>query len=105
MMRTVETDPKSLILVIADMARSNPPIGEPFVAELARRLHGQSPALALPLTWIEQRLAEVGLDDSTSGAGREPAAGRGPGLGEQLDRQPALARRDRLAQLRRIAGS
>ena len=29
-----------------------------FVAELARRLQGQGAALALPLTWIEQRLAE-----------------------------------------------
>jgi len=50
-------DPKSLILAIADMARSNPPISSPFVAEFARRLQGQSPALALPLTWIEQRLS------------------------------------------------
>jgi cellobiose phosphorylase len=56
-----EQDPKSLILVIADMARSNPPITTPFVSELARRLQGQSPALALPLTWIEQRLSESGL--------------------------------------------
>jgi len=31
-----------------------------FVAELARRLQGQSPALALPLTWMEQRLSERG---------------------------------------------
>ncbi len=54
-------DPKSLILVIADMARSNPPMTSPFVAELARRLQGQSAALALPLTWIEQRLSESGL--------------------------------------------
>src|SRR5439155_2390956 len=54
-------DPKSLILVIADMARSDPPMVSPFVAELARRLQGKSPALALPLTWIEQRLAESGL--------------------------------------------
>jgi cyclic beta-1,2-glucan synthetase len=45
-------DPKSLILVIADMARSSPPMTTPFVSELARRLQGQSPALALPLTWI-----------------------------------------------------
>ena len=57
----VEHDPKSLILVIADMARSNPPTSSAFVAELARRLQGQSPALALPLTWVEQRLAEFGL--------------------------------------------
>src|SRR5687767_7466416 len=32
-----------------------------FVAELARRLQGQGAALALPLTWIEQRLGELGL--------------------------------------------
>ena len=54
-------DPKNLILVIADMARSNPPMSTPFVSELARRLQGQGPALALPLTWIEQQLAESGL--------------------------------------------
>src|SRR5208337_4731908 len=53
-------DPKSLILVIADMARSNPPMVSSFVAEFARRLQGQGPALALPLTWIEQRLSESG---------------------------------------------
>ena len=55
------TDPKSLILVVADMARSNPPMTTPFVSEFARRLQGQGPALALPLTWIEQQLAESGL--------------------------------------------
>ncbi len=54
-------DPKSLILVIADMARSDPPMVSSFVAEFARRLQGQGPALALPLTWIEQRLSESGL--------------------------------------------
>ncbi len=54
-------DPKSLILVIADMARSDPPMVSSFVAELTRRLQGQGPALALPLTWIEQRLSEYGL--------------------------------------------
>ncbi|MGA8570846.1 MAG: glucoamylase family protein [Desulfobaccales bacterium] len=53
-------DPKSLILVIADMARSKPPLVSSFVAELTRRLQGQGPELALPLTWIEQRLAESG---------------------------------------------
>ena len=56
----VERDPKNLVLVIADMARSDPPMTSGFVAELARRLQGQSPALALPLTWVEQRLAESG---------------------------------------------
>jgi cyclic beta-1,2-glucan synthetase len=61
MMGVAEQDPKSLILVVADMARSNPPMVSSFVAELARRLQGQSAALALPLTWIEQRLSESGL--------------------------------------------
>ena len=60
MVEIPEKDPKSLILVIADMARSNPPMVSSFVAEFARRLQGQSHALALPLTWIEQRLSESG---------------------------------------------
>jgi len=42
------------------MARSNPPVVGPFVAEISRQLQGQGPALALPLTWIEQRLSEYG---------------------------------------------
>ena len=61
MMEVAEKDPKSLILTIADMARSGPPMTTPFVAEFARRLQGQSSALALPLTWIEQRLSESSL--------------------------------------------
>ncbi len=61
MMEMAESDPKSLILVIADMARSSPPLDSAFVAELTRRLQGQSLALALALTWIEQQLAESHL--------------------------------------------
>ncbi|HEY8585500.1 MAG TPA: glucoamylase family protein [Rhodanobacter sp.] len=60
MTSTAERDPNSVVLVVADMARSDPPMNGPFVAEMARRLQGQSPALALPLTWIEQRLAASG---------------------------------------------
>ncbi|PTR16589.1 cellobiose phosphorylase [Nitrosospira sp. Nsp2] len=56
--RVADKDPKSLVLVIADMARSDPPMTASFISELARRLQGQGPSLALPLTWIEQRLAE-----------------------------------------------
>src|SRR5258706_9222781 len=61
MTETAQNDPKSLILVVADMARSNPPMTSSFVAELARQLQGQSAALAMPLNWIEQRLSELGL--------------------------------------------
>ena len=61
MIEVAESDPKSLILVVSDMARSQPPMRGAFVAELVRRLQGHSGALALPLTWIEQRLQEAGL--------------------------------------------
>ena len=60
MITTVDEDPKSLILVIADMARSNPPMTSSFVSELVRELQGQNPSLALALNWVEQRLAEDG---------------------------------------------
>lgn len=58
---TAEKDPKNLVLVIADMARSNPPMESSFIAEFTRRLQGKGSALALPLSWIEQRLSENGL--------------------------------------------
>ena len=61
MMETATKRPNRLILVIADMVRSTPPMVSSFVAELTRRLQGQGPALALPLTWIEQQLFEAGL--------------------------------------------
>src|SRR4030042_1929992 len=43
------------------MAGPGPPMVSSFVAELTRRLQGQGPALALPLSWIEQQLSESGL--------------------------------------------
>ena len=61
MVETAEKDPKSLILVIADMARSGPPMESSFVAELIRQLMWKGPSLALPLTWMEQRLSESGF--------------------------------------------
>ena len=61
MVDIAQRDPKSLILVVADMAREKPPMTSSFVAELARRLQGQGATLTLPMTWIEQRLAESGL--------------------------------------------
>ena len=60
MAKATEKDPNSLILLVADMARSNPPMESAFVAELVRQLQGQSPALMLPLTWLSHRLGEIG---------------------------------------------
>ena len=56
----VARDSKNLILVVADMARSNPPMHSAFVAEFVRRLQSHGQSLALPLTWLEQSLAESG---------------------------------------------
>ncbi|MES1216988.1 MAG: cyclic beta 1-2 glucan synthetase, partial [Bacteroidota bacterium] len=61
MIQVAEKDPKSLVLVIADMARSDPPMVSSFVAELTRRLQEKGSSLSLPLSWIEQRLSENGL--------------------------------------------
>ncbi|MEI7968629.1 MAG: glucoamylase family protein [Betaproteobacteria bacterium] len=71
-----ESDPTSLILLVADMARSNPPMVSAFVAELTRRLQGRGLALALPLTWIEQRLSESGetIDQMVHSENQQQAA-------------------------------
>ena len=61
MLQTAENEPQDLILMIADMARSKPPLTSAFVAELTRELQGHGSILALPLTWIEQKLAESSL--------------------------------------------
>lgn len=62
--KTAENDPKNLVLIIADMARSKPPMESSFVAELSRRLQEKGNVLALAVNWMEQHLAEEGLSSS-----------------------------------------
>jgi len=57
---TAESSPKDLVLVIADMARSNPPMVSAFVAEFVRKLQWKGPELTLPLNWVEQHLSGTG---------------------------------------------
>ncbi len=54
-----ETNPKDLVLIISDMARSKPPIVSAFVAEFARKLQWKGPALTIALNWLEQHLSET----------------------------------------------
>ncbi len=56
-----EQNPSRLILVVADMARSEPRLCSSFVAEFYQRLSRQNPSMALARNWLEQRLAEEGL--------------------------------------------
>jgi cellobiose phosphorylase len=61
MLETAEKEPTNLILDIAEMARSNPPMAGAFVSELTRQLRGKGPDLALALNWMEQRLSKSGF--------------------------------------------
>lgn len=61
MIETAESAPKNIVIALADMARSNPPIKSAFVAELIRLLRGKGPDLALVLNWLEQQLSGSGL--------------------------------------------
>jgi len=56
---TAENNAKDLVLVIADMARSNPPMASAFIAEFARKLQWKGMELTLPLHWIEQQLSKT----------------------------------------------
>ncbi len=61
MVSVVEQKPTDLILVLADMARANPPLSGAFLAELTRHLQGQNPNFAFANSWLEHRLADQGL--------------------------------------------
>jgi cyclic beta-1,2-glucan synthetase len=61
MIDKAEHDPKYLIVTIAEMARSEPPMVSAFVAELSRRLQGHGSSLLLPMNWVSERLAESSL--------------------------------------------
>jgi cellobiose phosphorylase len=61
MVQVVEQNPTDLILVMADMARANPPLSGAFLAEMTRHLQGQSPHFAFANSWLAQRLSEQGL--------------------------------------------
>lgn len=56
-----EKNPTQLIVVVANMAKSDLPITSSFVAEFCQRLSRQSPVLHLARSWLEQRLVEQGL--------------------------------------------
>jgi cellobiose phosphorylase len=55
-----ERNPSRLVVVVADMAKSDLPLTSSFVAEFCQRLSRQSPVLHLARSWLEQRLVEQG---------------------------------------------
>jgi cellobiose phosphorylase len=56
-----EKNPSHLVIVVADMAKSDLTLSSSFVAEFCQRLSRQSPVLHLARGWLEQRLGQQGL--------------------------------------------
>lgn len=55
-----ETNPSQLVIVVAEMAKSDLSLSSPFVSEFCLRLSQHSPVLHLARTWLEHRLTEQG---------------------------------------------
>lgn len=58
--KIAQTEPRSIIIATAEMAKSDVSLTSAFVAEFTRRMQGKGQGLAIPLSWIEQQLADTG---------------------------------------------
>src|SRR5450432_2254109 len=60
-LQVAETHPSNVIVVVGEMAQSQPSLSRAFVTEFLRRLQEKSLPVKLAASWIEERLAEDGL--------------------------------------------
>jgi cyclic beta-1,2-glucan synthetase len=58
--KILESDPPSLVVVVAEMAKAKPPMSAAFVVKLCERLARVNPAAQLARSWLEQHLAAEG---------------------------------------------
>lgn len=58
--KIAQTEPRSIIIATAEMAKSDVSLNSAFVAEFTRRMQGKGQGLAIPLSWIEQQLSDTG---------------------------------------------
>ncbi|KAF1719207.1 Cellobiose phosphorylase [Pseudoxanthomonas wuyuanensis] len=74
--QTAADRPKDVVLVIADMARSKPPLTGAFVAELTRGLHGRGALLSMAALWVEQWVVDGGhsIEELVHAEGQQQAA-------------------------------
>ncbi|WP_313346004.1 glucoamylase family protein [Stenotrophomonas sp.] len=74
--RAASDTPTDVVLVVADMARSAPPLTGAFIAELTRSLQGRGGAWAMPVAWLEQWAAAAGqrIDELVAAEGQQQAA-------------------------------
>jgi cellobiose phosphorylase len=74
--RAASDTPTDVVLVVADMARSEPPLTGAFIAELTRSLHGRGGAWAMPIAWLEQWAAASGqrIEELVAAEGQQQAS-------------------------------
>lgn len=58
--KIAQNEPKNIIISTAEMAKSDVQLTSAFVAEFTRRMQSKGQGLALPLSWIDQQLADTG---------------------------------------------
>lgn len=58
--KTAEKNPKNLVITMADLARTDPPMVSAFIAEYSRKLQWKGFNITLPISWLEQHLSETG---------------------------------------------
>ncbi|HVR36522.1 MAG TPA: glycosyltransferase family 2 protein, partial [Methylomirabilota bacterium] len=61
LLAAVEDEPATVLHLLAEMARSDPPFSNQFVEEFCGRLQGRNPSLATVQSWVQHHLAEQGL--------------------------------------------
>ncbi len=60
MLKTVETDPSELVIVVGELAKSRVELTQAFVTEFWRRVQGTSTSVKLALNWLEDQVAARG---------------------------------------------
>jgi cellobiose phosphorylase len=58
LLAVADQHPRRVVSLMAELSDAIPALDDHFVAELAHRLQSQGSAMALPLLWLEQHLAE-----------------------------------------------
>lgn len=61
MVEAVDRQPTDLVIVLAELARSEIDLTGPFISELTRHLQTLSPSFSLASNWLENRLNDQGL--------------------------------------------
>ena len=71
-----ETPGNKAVLLFAEMLRDEPPVSSAFVAKFTQAVQGRGPAATFVLSWLEQRLAELGqtVDQVIAAEGQSEAA-------------------------------